>query len=94
MQGEIDEEGDEWFPSSRIATKEMGEEAVLKCDQAGGTLEKVQIASQTYDVCRRYFYKDTSYQLYGPFPFDGIAGFVSKDDTDVSGELLDFRWGK
>jgi hypothetical protein len=94
LQGLDPEEGEDWVPSSAIATKAQGQNAVSECLKNSGTIEKFRLGSEAYDVCRRYFYKDTSYQLFGPFPLDGIAGFVSKDDTDVAGELLEFRWGE
>jgi hypothetical protein len=87
------EEREDWISASEIFTKERGEKMVAQCQENDGTVEKVQIGANSIDVCRIYFYKKTSYQLFGPFPIDGVVGSVNKDDTNVTTQLVDFRWG-
>jgi hypothetical protein len=82
---------DDWIDASEIFTPETGSLVVSQCVKDGGSLEKFDLNGTTYDVCKKYWAQQ-SFDIFGPFPIDGRASFVNLQETNATGELIDFHF--
>ncbi|MGZ3694649.1 MAG: hypothetical protein ACXWQO_10740 [Bdellovibrionota bacterium] len=83
-----------WISENDIFTPERGQAEVAQCQKKLGTPEKFVIDGISYDVCKRYFTEDASYELIGPFPVFGRAKLEILNDTPATEALVEFHWAK
>jgi hypothetical protein len=92
ISGDAPDVHDAWVSGRELFTKKQGLKVVADCKKIGGQLYPFKLGNQSYNLCRLYW-NPNAFDDIGPFPIDGRGRIFNRDDADVSGKLIDYRWG-